>query len=599
MATRKFVRLGAFVAAISMAFTLIAAPLSWAKPTSPFPFTVRQPDGTTLELYRRGDEFRNWIENAEGYTVIKNEATGYWEFAATEGGRIEKHRRSEIGSAFRKAQSAARRVWAPRTEPLEGKYNLLLILVGFDDFELRFEEVHAAMAFGDSDSVKEYYLDQSRGKLEIVPALEGRGAITVKLAEHPFPDGYDAAYDEDEEKAHKHEVKFVTETLKAALAEAGKNLYDFDADNDGYVTPDELCVYMIVAGYEESAAVDIPAVWAHAAGSLEEYGPEYVVMIDDVILTDWAMQGELIEENTPQQIGTMAHELGHQLCRLPDLYAVSYTNEGLGSFSLMDGGCNGMAEGGIQGSSPVNMDAWSRQYLGWEKPGLPGDGPVTFYTPGQGTGSVKLLRGGQWTTEYFLAEVRDFSGWDKGLKGLFLEALIRELDEPEILPEHVLEILGFLEDFKGGLLILHVDEAIGSGNLDEGNDINDAEENPHQGVMAVDARNPNPHQRGERSTPYTLWWGENPEIDESAREQSGASGRTVDFKPPASNFYNGVGTGISITGIGGVENGTITATINAAQPGKSGGGCDVGAGYGLVALALIVFFVFRRHYSST
>jgi len=108
MTTGKFMRLGAFVAAISMVFAFFAASESEAIPASPFPFTVTQPDGTTLSLYRRGDEFRNWIENAEGYTMIKNEATGYWEFAASEDGRIEKHRRPEFRSAFRKAQSMAK-----------------------------------------------------------------------------------------------------------------------------------------------------------------------------------------------------------------------------------------------------------------------------------------------------------------------------------------------------------------------------------------------------------------------------------------------------------------------------------------------------------
>jgi hypothetical protein len=276
------------------------------------------------------------------------------------------------------------------------------------------------------------------------------------------------------------------------------------------------------------------------------------------------MNGELFDDGKPEQIGTITHELGHQLCRLPDLYDVSSTNAGLGSFSLMDAGCVGTKKGGIPGSSPVNLDAWSRQYLGWEKPKQPKKGSVTFTTPalGNGESSVKLLMGGHRTTEYFLAEVRDLSGWDEGLEGFF------DTEETPI-----------PANFKGGLLIIHVDEAIGSGSMEEDNDINNAETTLHQGVMAVDARYPK-SRLGKESTPYSLWWGDNPEIDEEAR--NGAVEGTVDFKTPDSNFYGNIPTDISITGIGAPEGGKLTATVT----GKSGGGCN--SGFAMIALAAVL-----------
>ena len=580
----KRLKLGFAVLIILIAFAFIAAPESQAKPASPFPFKVTQSDGTTIKLYRRGDEFGNWVETAEGQRMIKNEDTGDWEADVSEddAAPLLGARRTypgeilatgaEIGGVSGRAASRTRNVWTPR--PIAGEYKVLVVRVEFSDCKFSAaadEELYKDQVFGDANSVKKYFLDQSLGKLKIVPAIEEQ-VITVTIENHPYPEGFTDAF-EDEDELHEHEAAFVTEVL-AELEKEGVSLSGFDTNpKDGYVTPEELCLYMILAGYEEanSDPDDKPSVWAHAWNSDESKGNEFIVKAGGIVLTDWAMQGELIYhdlEDLPQQMGTIAHELGHQLCRLPDLYDVAETkpNAGLGSFSLMDLGCDGTEEDGIPGSSPVNLDAWSRQYLGWEKPRQPANGPVTFTTPriGNGTGSVKLTSRGHRNTQYFLAEVRDFSGWDAGLEGLFTSVFIPE-------------------EFNGGLLIIHVDDAVGSGILEEGNDINSSESNLHQGVMAVDASQP--QSRGKGSTPYTLWWGENDRIREEA--QSGASGRrTVDFMEPDSNFYGNISTGISIRGLGSVEKGTMTATVTRPASGGSGG-CNSGAVSVIIALALI------------
>ena len=50
-------------------------------PANPFPMEVFQPDGTRMELTNRGDEFCFWVETPEGYTVIQNSESGFWEYA--------------------------------------------------------------------------------------------------------------------------------------------------------------------------------------------------------------------------------------------------------------------------------------------------------------------------------------------------------------------------------------------------------------------------------------------------------------------------------------------------------------------------------------
>ena len=62
-------------------------------------------------------------------------------------------------------------------------------------------------------------------------------------------------------------------------------------------------------------------------------------------------------------MATFAHELGHSMFALPDLYDRDYSSRGIGSWSLMAGGSwNGPS--GL-GSSPAHPDAWTlrwRQY---------------------------------------------------------------------------------------------------------------------------------------------------------------------------------------------------------------------------------------------
>jgi hypothetical protein len=78
--------LQAFLILIVLCGTALAADFSSARsaPASPFPIKTTQPDGTEIEVYRRGDERLNWVENPKGYSLAKNETTGFWEYALLE-----------------------------------------------------------------------------------------------------------------------------------------------------------------------------------------------------------------------------------------------------------------------------------------------------------------------------------------------------------------------------------------------------------------------------------------------------------------------------------------------------------------------------------
>ena len=120
--------------------------------------------------------------------------------------------------------------------------------------------------------------------------------------------------------------------------------------------------------------------------------------------------------------GIVAHELGHTLFGLPDLYNVAYLSQegprdpagdsaGIGNWGLMGWGVFGW--GGDDG--PASFSAWSRLRLGWAQ-------VTEAASPSQrillrdvaGTGDlVKIPAGGE---QYFLLEYRTRSSWyDRGI----------------------------------------------------------------------------------------------------------------------------------------------------------------------------------------
>ena len=42
-----------------------------ASPVRPFPFSVHQPDGTTLTIHPHGDEYMSYLMTADGYAVAR------------------------------------------------------------------------------------------------------------------------------------------------------------------------------------------------------------------------------------------------------------------------------------------------------------------------------------------------------------------------------------------------------------------------------------------------------------------------------------------------------------------------------------------------
>jgi M6 family metalloprotease-like protein len=422
-------------ALIAIAGALIARS-AWAGPANPQPFTLTQPDGTQFQVRMVGDEWSNALQTLDGFTVLRNDATGFWVYAdrTADGALVQSA--LPVGSdtpvALARNARPNRAPTAPATEEravtnaVVGPRSLLVILVQFSNLTaLTSPAAWQSRFFGASNSVKHHYAVSSYNILNITPASESNdtandgvvGWLTLPTT-HP---NTGSAIDSRNQQLTKDAI---------IAADPFVNFAAYDTNNDTVVTPSELDIIVIVAG-NESAFFNAcaPSVWGHKWQIFSVAPP--VVDGKSVGGQGYAQFGEMhcTSSNPPGQqatIGVMAHELGH-LYGLPDLYDIDGSSEGVGAWSLMSGGSwNGVSR---PGDSPSLMDLWSKTVLGWISPSFVAASATWLIQPSATHQSAFQFRFGipGSTGEYFLVENRQRVSYDAALPGSGL--LIWHIDE--------------------------------------------------------------------------------------------------------------------------------------------------------------------------
>lgn len=61
-------------------FSLLGYFMLIADPANPYPRIVLQPDGDTITLISKGDEYAHWIETSNGMIVVRD-TDGFWKYA--------------------------------------------------------------------------------------------------------------------------------------------------------------------------------------------------------------------------------------------------------------------------------------------------------------------------------------------------------------------------------------------------------------------------------------------------------------------------------------------------------------------------------------
>ncbi len=406
---------------------------------SPFPIRIAQPDGTQFHARIRGDEHQGWVETEAGFTVVRRESDGFWEYAkkGSGGGLHASGRRvstampseSEFPRHLKPERMLKQSIWTakPRGKkaiwspaPISGVRPLLVVLVSFADRSLQttpqdWERIVFDREAG-AKSVASFYDDNSMGLLNIQAVPHGQagspaGIVSVSLQMNHPNYGNGSQFDNIQQQ-HNAELSWIN----AALQEAGQQV-DFaalDGNGDGLLSLTEFNVYFVLAGYDASISSKTPNIWAHAWGSFRRGD----VTAGGKDVSVWAVEGELNHADAQLPMGVLAHELGHSICGLPDLYDISNTNSGMGIFSLMANGSHGSVPGDAHAATtPAAMDAWCRYYLGWTNPRTPQDGEeISFPSALSAADTPVMLKGDNPTAaEYFLIENRSPTTWDAGM----------------------------------------------------------------------------------------------------------------------------------------------------------------------------------------
>lgn len=175
--------------------TLLFISLS-ASPAMPGKVRVKQPDGTYIEVYLRGDEFFSWYESVADGSVMQRGNDGFVRkvadrdafFSTVRKARAE--RRLQAGAASRVAPGEIESVF-----PTTGEVRGLFLLVEYPDVKFSenvtrglYDELLNSDTYSgelSTGSVRSYFKDQSGGKFtpvfDVASVLHERAAQALRF----------------------------------------------------------------------------------------------------------------------------------------------------------------------------------------------------------------------------------------------------------------------------------------------------------------------------------------------------------------------------------------------------------------------------------
>ncbi|MBN2829892.1 MAG: M6 family metalloprotease domain-containing protein [Candidatus Cloacimonetes bacterium] len=400
-------------------FIAILLPLT-AIPAPPYAITYMQPDGSTLEMFNRGDEFVHWGESLDGYTLLSNN-DGYKVYAVQdENGGImpgsvianNLSSRTSEETAFLASNPKYLHYSASQIErfrstshynnmgrmggfPTTGVNNMLVILANFSDTnttysQTSFNNLMNQDNYGGHGSFKQYYLENSWGQLEINSTVVG----WVTLPHNHDYYGPESRWGE-----------FARDAVAAAEAQ-GIDFSIFDNDNDGTVDG----VALVHQGMGQEISGDSSDIWSHSSSISYNYNVHY----DGVEIGPYTAQPEKNNWSSMTTMGVFAHEVGHNL-GTPDFYDVDYQQNGsyvgTGDWDVMGGGSY---HGSPSGSLPCHHNPWTKIFYNWVEPVIlteVGDYPL----PRIVDNPVIYRLDTRTDNEYFLFENRQQVGFDDGI----------------------------------------------------------------------------------------------------------------------------------------------------------------------------------------
>ena len=431
---------------------LLGVASAWARPALRGTVSVSQPDGTRLSLRLVGDEYLHYNTTADGFALVKDDASGAYVYAqiGSDGqlapttlvahdaaqrspqerayleltGRLKPEMTQQMKLMKQRNAESQRRAAEQRRAQ---RYNYdafkgLVLLVEYNDCQFRYDDYHDIMeqminqenytgetrtnptlpswlggrTMHCTGSMHDYFTDNSNGIFS--PTFDVVGPVQINRSQY-YPGG--------------KEFSGVNQMLYDACTAADQlvNFKDYDVDNNGTVD----MIYFIFAGNAAYIQGNDPRLlWPHQS-DLSYYNYRK----DGVRLGRYACSTELFGYQSYnwsilEGIGTMCHEFSHVL-GLPDFYDTGNRYDGVcidpGEWSVMANGADFN-----YGRTPCGFSLFERYALGFANPEVIEEpGSFSIETISESNAGYRI--NSQLKKEYFLIENRQKQKWDAELPG--------------------------------------------------------------------------------------------------------------------------------------------------------------------------------------
>jgi len=217
------------------------------------------------------------------------------------------------------------------------------------------------------NSVNQWYKSNTDNNVTLVPVLEtsgttNDGVIILDMgANHPSGDN-DANFRDT----------YITQAMTNNEVITNIDFSSYDTDTNGFISSRELQVIFIVAGGEAAYnGSTYRSVWAHSWYYERPGSGPYINGVTLMTYSDekaklgaYAVFGSThkdILSDHKATIGIIAHELGHSLYNLVDLYDVGFSGSGIGYYDIMSNGTWGQVnETEYAGTAPTQFSSFSK-----------------------------------------------------------------------------------------------------------------------------------------------------------------------------------------------------------------------------------------------
>ena len=414
-----------------------------AAPAFPGLIQMKQPDGSELSLYVRGDEKIRWMESTDGYTLLYDNNKFITYAVLDEKGDMvpssivakddllrSSIQREQLDSIPKKLFYSEKQIqifneiWDVRNTAVRsssesgelratvGTAYAICALVEFpdkpltktrEDFELLLNQTGYNL-HGAEGSVRDFYYENSYGQLELIIHVTGPYMAQNGMK---YYGGNDDVY------ANRLASEVAQKTFSGLNREQIKQ---YDNNGDGYIDT----FHFIYAGYGEEAGGPDSTIWAHKSSMFQ-------LTFQGLRLNTYSCSPELRwnKGSDITHIGVICHELCH-VFGAPDFYDANGNSGGeyvgTGKWDLMAvGSWNGRSSlqdsQWYSGSSPAHINMYQKIQFGWVSPETLNSVRFIDGMPNSAETPFAYTYATQTSGEYFVMENRQKKGFDSYIPG--------------------------------------------------------------------------------------------------------------------------------------------------------------------------------------